>query len=199
MSYRKSLIKKGFLGHFGLGLATKQSFIEFATRFQEIFEGVCGPSTVRIELYTKVPYFSSFTGSDGEMQAQKRFNEEGMQVLADLSELPDNFSEIPYARVLFRPQDDDNAPRSSFGVVHFGNRLPDRILFYAQPEEVAQVMEEQLLPDGKAPSGFVLGDGFEDNARRYVPGSVIGNSALPEMLVSINLENRAPSELWVSQ
>ena len=105
MEYRKSLIKKVFLGRFGVGSITKEDFIQYTTRFLKIFEGVCGMSTVRIELYSKVPYFTSYIPSDEEIKTQKNFNEEGIRVLTELSELPEDFSATPYVRVLFHPTD----------------------------------------------------------------------------------------------
>ncbi len=195
MFYRKSLIKKWLFGRFGLGSITKKNFVKYATRFTQIFEKVCGPSTVRIELYAKAPYFTSFMGSDKEREIQKSCNEEGMIVVAELSELPEDFSTIPYVKMLVHPKDESKTPLYAFGVVDFGSHLSSHIIFYAQPEEVAKAMEEQLFLDNIAPSGFSLGDGLEENARRYVPTSVISTSVMPGMLRTINYENRVPLRL----
>ena len=147
----------GFITSF----VSKTDFIEHTERFIQIFEKICGSTIVKIELYARVPFFSSFVGSDEEMERQKRNNEEGMQMLAELSELPEDFSAIPYARVLLHPRDETKAPRSAFGVVDFGSKLSSHIIFYAQPDEVKKVMEEKLFPNNDAPKGFTLGDGYE--------------------------------------
>lgn len=195
MNYRKSLIKKGFLSHFGLGSITKKDFVEYATRFTQIFEKVCGLSTVRIEVYSQVPYFSNFRGSDQEIETRERFNKEGMLVVAELSELPESFSVIPYVRILLHPKDEPMASSYAFGDVNFGNHLPSHIIFYAQLEEVVKALEKQLFLGNKAPRGFALGDGFENNTRIYVPASVISNSVFPEMHRLANQKNSVPAEL----
>lgn len=168
MNYRKSLIKvKGGFNH----PVTKEDFIKYAGWFSEIFSEVCGPSVTRIELYARVPYFSSHPLSGKEKARLKGFNERGMRILTDLSELPENFAEIPYVRVILDPKSESTAPQYAFGVVDFGTLLPSHIIFYAQPEEVAEKMEEFLFLGDEAPEGFKLGDGFEWNTNQHVPPS----------------------------
>lgn len=195
IDYRKSLIKRGFWGHFGIGHISKNDFVKHGNKFTEIFESICGQATQRIELYAKTPYFTSFLLSDEELQLQNELNEQGMTVLGELSELPDDFSAIPYIRMLLHPKGETDAPRCAFAVVDFSQRLPSHIIFYAQPEEVATAMEAHLFHANKPPKGFILGDGYEENAGYYVPASIVSTSIMPEMLLAINKKERVPRGL----
>lgn len=190
MAYRKSLIKKKILGF--KREITKQDFLKVVKKFTEVFEKACGPSEKKLEIYPRIPYFTSFMISEEERLQKAEFN--GKLILGEeylLEQIPENL--WPYVQVILNPRDESNAPRRAFAVVSFGALLPSHIIFYAQPDEV--IMEKELFPQGKPPKGFKFGDGLEKNYKYYVPRSVIRTSVMSNMLYEINLKNRVPTEL----
>lgn len=161
MSETMSIAKRPFLSirkHI-----TKGDFIHFTGRFQQTLGELWGPLTTEIRLYGKIPVGSKDVISEDDADSLKKYNEEGMQVLRGLDDLPEEFSSIPFLAVRIVP--DGTTPGYVLGDVTFGAMLPSHILFYAHAHgRPLKPIKELLFSVNQIPAGINLGDGREKNA-----------------------------------
>ena len=154
---RFSIIKRGFYAKI-----TLVEFVKFVKQFCEAFELACKKSVIDIELYNGIPTYN--TAICEEISAgYDRANENMKTVtLHNLKDLTTNFfNAATYIRVIIKPENSKDAPSCAFGSIECKGKLPRTIVFYAQPEIVANTISEKFPTNTKFLHRYVIGNGFE--------------------------------------
>lgn len=161
MGERMSVIKRRFLTI--PRTVTKREFVSRVTKLQQSLAQLWGPVATEITLLRQVPIVSTNYASDETLDGLTKHNNEGKRVVANLQELPDNFTHIPYLFLYIRPEMNNYEIGSPFVEVSFGLVLPSHIIFRAGGKPL-KPLRELLFPNRRIPLGIRFGDGFEKNA-----------------------------------